>query len=395
MYFKTASALVLALLVLIPSPRAHANFGCIDQQNFVGGFCDQFIFDIFVNTVPINSPPVRFILSDAVIQAVLDAQTAAENAAMQAKMARLDRIVDGDDYEIGDPDKIEGPMFSFPTPPLTVIERTTGRFKFNFQCAFGCNAGASIWENGSPVSKDAEGYYDFPDGFHDLEVRECFVNEITGFLCFTSHVDLDVDPIAHRRFVFFDSDDPEVVDNPDANGDCQENEVPIEDATEKSCVKAPDDGGDLDTAEDDGYALIGCGEDEGECFWYFTTNEMTEYSNNVSCGAASMAALLAAKTSAFVACRTSVGGSAQNAFEHTSWQWRLTNQCGAAFATTVGDAREAFDGNLQVNEDMDQFFNGRGRALHATHGGVPVEPTIKVDVNANSSEIVNAPRTCP
>lgn len=394
---KLARVLFLSLLVFVSASKAHDDFGCIDQQNFVGGFCDMFDFDIFVDTLPINSLPIQFILSDAIIQAILDEQTAAENAAMQAKVARLDRIVDGDDYEVGDPDKVEGPLFSFPTPPpVQLIERTNGRFKFILQCAYGCNAGASVWENGSPVNKDSEGYYNFSDGWHDLEVRECFTTEITGLLCFTSHVDLDVDPIAHRRIVFFDSDDPDMVDNPDANGDCQEDEVPVEDNTEKSCVTVDDDGGDLDIAKDNGYVLIGCGEDEIGCFRYFTTNEMIEYSNNVACGIASIAALGAAKTSALIACRTPESGSAaQNAFEHTAWQWRLTNQCGAAFATAAGNAREAYDGNEQLDEAMDQFFNARGRALHAANGGTPVAPTIKADVNANSSKVRSEPKTCP
>lgn len=286
-------------------------------------------------------------------------------------------------------------MYEFPLPPPDKVLRTNGRFKFNFKCTYGCNSSANLYEGGQMVTKDAGGYYNLSDGEHNLEVRECFTSWLTGTLCMSSYVDIDVDPINNIRIVFFDSDATDVLENPDANDDCEEGQLTIEDSVEKICVNADDDGGELDTDTDDGYVWIGCEEDGVECFWRFTTNEMIEYSNNKPCGIASIIALGAAKISALVACPTYKEASAQNAFEHTAWQWRLANQCGAAFATTVGNAREAFDGNNAKNMKMDQFFNGRGRALHGLHGGSPVEPTIKTDVNANSSQVRYAPKTCP
>ncbi len=96
------------LILTIAPPKAFANFGCVDQQNFVGGFCDLLNFTFYIDSVNIDIPPIRFILSDAVLAAIAEQQSAAANAAMQAKFQKLDRILESGDFEVGDPDQYRG-----------------------------------------------------------------------------------------------------------------------------------------------------------------------------------------------------------------------------------------------------------------------------------------------
>ncbi len=388
---KNSFSLLLSVLVFFGSHQASAyEYGCLSEPNFVGGFCDFVDFEVYTDNLLIEYPSVRFALSDAIIQSIAEQRTAAQNAAMQAKFEKLDRIFDGEDFEVGDPDQIEGTVYPTPTP--IPIFRTSGRFKFNFKCTYGCNAGASLWENGAMVPKDSEGYYDFDEGTHNVEVRECLNSWLTGTICFKSYFDLDINPIDNVRMVFFDSDDPDVLANPDANGDCAEGQVPVEDPYEKICVEGDDDGGDIDISSEDGYIIIGCRTNGPRCFYRMSTNEVNYYINN-GCGPTSMGALVTARIQALKHCPTPNDESAQNAFEHTTWQWIVSLGCGSAAAEAIGNAREAFEGN--EGAAMDQHFNALGRSLAAINGSPFLVNVIESQVNANSAFINEPPRTCP